>query len=141
MPDDKVFADTNILIYAYDLSAGEKHKIAKGIVMDLWDSGLGLLSTQVLQEFFVTVTQKIPKPLNVKAAQGIVRDFLKWDVVVNNGESILEAIEIQKQHGFSFWDSMIIEAAIRGGAAILLTEDLSHGQVINDLKIKNPFLG
>ena len=89
MTEDKVFLDTNIIIYAYDLTAGEKHKIAKKIVLDLWNSGLGIISTQVLQEFFVIATQKIPKPLDIKIAKEIMRDLLKWNVVVNDGESIL----------------------------------------------------
>jgi len=139
MPDDKVFLDTNIIIYAYDLTAGEKHKIAKKIVLDLWDSGLGTISTQVMQEFFVTATQKIPKPLGTKLAKEIMRDLLKWNVVVNDGESILEAVNILLRYNYSFWDSMIIEAAIKSGAGILLTEDLSDGQIINGVTIKNPF--
>jgi len=94
MKGDKTFLDTNVIIYAYDASAGRKHEIAKQIVMDLWASGLGVVSTQVLQEFFVNVTRKIPKPLDVTLAKDIVADFLKWTVVVNDGESILGAIEI-----------------------------------------------
>ena len=96
-------------------------------------------STQVLQEFFVNVTKRIPKPLDVKSAKEIISDYLKWDVIVNNGEDILEAIEIQSQYKYSFWDSLIICAAKKGGAILLLTEDLSDGQIINDLTIKNPF--
>lgn len=139
MKGDKVFLDTNIIIYAYDLSAGEKHKKAKKIFVELWDSGLGVISTQVLQEFFVNVTQKIPKTLDKRLAKDIVSDLLKWDVVVNDGESIIEAIEILLRYGYSFWDSLIIEAAIRSDAIALLSEDLSHGQIINGLTIKNPF--
>lgn len=139
MRGDKVFLDTNIILYAYDISAGEKHQISKKIVLDLWDSGLGVISTQVLQEFFVNVTQKIPKPLDKKLARDIVSDFLKWNVVINDGESILEAVEILLRYGYSFWDSLIIEAAIRGGAGALLSEGLTHGQTINGVAIENPF--
>ncbi|MBS3819955.1 PIN domain-containing protein [bacterium] len=140
MPEDKVFLDTNIIVYAYDISAGEKHETARKIIIDLWDSGLGLVSTQVLQELFVTVTQKIPGPLDIKLAKEIVNDLLKWEVVVNDGDDILEAIEIQSEHNYSFWDSMIIQAAVRGGANILLTEDLDHGLTIEGITIQNPFL-
>jgi predicted nucleic acid-binding protein len=139
MTGDKVFLDTNIIIYAYDASAGEKHHIAKKIFAELWDSGLGVVSTQVLQEFFVTITHKIPKTLDKRLAKDIVSDLLKWDVVVNDGESIIEAIEILLRYGYSFWDSLIIGAAIRGGAGVLLSEDLSHGQIIHGVTIKNPF--
>jgi len=139
MPGDRVFVDTNVIIYAYDISAGYKHEAARKIMADLWDSGSGVLSTQVLHEFFVGVTQKMPAPISMELAKGIVTDFLKWDVVINDGESILNAIEIHKKYKYSFWDSMIIEAAVKGGCSVLLTEDLSAGQRINGVEIKNPF--
>ncbi len=97
MRGDKIFLDTNIIIYAYDLSNKEKHGKAVEIIEELWASGHGVVSTQVLQEFFFNVTKKIPHPLDVKAALEIIKDFLKWDVVVNNGDSIVEAIEIYQK--------------------------------------------
>ena len=139
MPEDKAFIDTNIIIYAYDVTAGKKHETARTIITDLWDSGLGVISTQVLQEFFVNVVQKIPKPVDKQQAKEIVRDFLKWNVVVNTGDSIVDAIDICLRFEYSFWDSMIIEAAIKGGAAVLISEDLQDGQVISGVTIKNPF--
>ena len=137
----KAFLDTNIIIYAYDTSAGDKHQKARDLLTGLWESGLGMVSTQVLQEFHVTVTRKIPKPLDLTTAREIIADFLTWDVVVNDGDAILKAIDVQEKHGFSFWDSMVIAAAIAGGAAILLTEDLSGGQKIGGVEIRNPFAG
>lgn len=139
MPEGKTFIDTNIILYAYDVTAGRKHQIAGEILSDLWNSGLGLVSTQVLQEFFVHVVQKIPKPLDPRQAQEIVKDFLKWRVIINTGDSILEAIAICLKYGSSFWDSLIIESAIRGDAAVLISEDLQDGQVIGGGTIKNPF--
>ena len=139
MPEDKAFIDTNIIIYAYDVTAGKKHETARTILTDLWDSGLGVISTQVLQEFFVSVVQKIPKPIDKQQAKEIVRDFLKWHLVVNTGDSIIDAIDICLRFGYSFWDSMIIEAAIKGGAAILISEDLQDGQVVSGVTIRNPF--
>ena len=140
MPENKIFIDTNIIIYAYDVTAGKKHKTAGNIMSDLWNSGLGVISTQVLQEFFVNVVQKIPKPIDKQQAREIVRDFLKWHVVVNTGDSIVEAIDICLKFGYSFWDSMIIEAAIKGGAAVIISEDLQDGQVVSGVTIRNPFL-
>jgi predicted nucleic acid-binding protein len=137
----KTFLDTNILIYAYDTSAGDKHQKARYLLTGLWESGLGMVSTQVLQEFHVTVTRKIPKPLDLATAREIIADFLTWDVVVNDGDAILKAIDVQEKHRFSFWDSMVIAAAITGGAAVLLTEDLSDGQKIGGVEIRNPFAG
>jgi predicted nucleic acid-binding protein len=138
MPEDRIFVDTNILIFAYDATAGQKHAIASDILADLWNAGLGVVSTQVLQEFFVNVVQKIQRPVDIRLAKDIVKDLLKWHVVVNNGESILEAIDIHKRYGYSFWDAMIIAAAIKGGA-FLMTEDLQDGQTIGGVSIKNPF--
>ena len=139
MPDDKTFIDTNIIIYAYDVTAGEKQKTAGNILADFWNSGLGVISTQVLQEFFVNVVQKTPKPIDKQQAKEIVRDLLKWHVVVNSGDSIIDAINICIKYGYSFWDSMIIEAAIKGSASVLISEDLQDRQVIDGVTIKNPF--
>jgi predicted nucleic acid-binding protein len=140
MKDDKVFLDTNIIVYAYDTSAGEKHEKAVKIMEGLWDSGHGIISSQVLQEFFVNVTRKIANPLDVITAKEIVKDFLKWKIVIIDGEIILEAIDIYSKYKYSFWDSMIIASAIEGGARAILSEDLSDMQLIKGLTIKNPFL-
>jgi predicted nucleic acid-binding protein len=140
MPEDKIFLDTNIIIYAYDRSAGKKHSRARDILLDLWDSGLGVISTQVLQEFFVNVTQKIPNPLDKGTARDIVSGLLKWDIVVNDGETILEGIDIHLRYNYSFWDSLIIGAALRSEASILFSEDLADGQVIQGVRITNPFI-
>lgn len=139
MNGDKVFVDTNIIVYAYDRDAGKKYQIASKLVKDLWHSGLGVLSTQVLQEFFVTVTNKISPPLDIVKATGIVKNLSKWNVIVNDVNILLAAIEIHEEHKYSFWDSMIIAAAIKGGAKALLSEDLSDNQEIEGLIIKNPF--
>lgn len=139
MPEGKMFIDTNIMIYAFDVSAGKKHQVASHILSDLWNSGLGVLSTQVLQEFYVNVVQKIQKPIDQKMAKEIIRDLMKWHVVVNNGDSILDAIDISEKYGYSFWDSLIIEAALTGGVSVLLSEDLQHGQIISGVTISNPF--
>jgi len=140
MIDDWAFVDTSILVYAYDITAEEKHKTAAEIITGLWETGKGIISTQVLQEFYVTVVQKIPNPIDDEKAAGIIRDMLNWKLIVNDGFTILDAINIQKRYQLSFWDSLILEAAISGGADILLSEDLSHQQIIENVQIKNPFL-
>lgn len=139
MQGDRVFVDTNVLIYAHDTSAGIKHDKAQRIITELWESGQGLLSTQILQEFFVSVTAKIPKPLNIDRAKEIVEYFLRWNIVINDGESMLKAIDIHKRYHYSFWDSLVIQAAIKGNATLLLSEDLTEGQIIHEVRIKNPF--
>lgn len=139
MSENRIFVDTNILVYAYDLSAGAKHDTAQYILSELWNSGRGLLSTQVLQEFFVAITGKVTKPLDWRKAANIVEDLLSWDLVVNDGASILQAAAIQARYRVSFWDALILHAALRGGAQILLSEDFSSGTFIEGLLIKNPF--
>ena len=141
MKGDKVFLDTNLLLYAYDAGSSAKHAVAVRILEDLWKSGNGILSTQVLQEFFVSVTKKIPKPLSVAVGREIVEDFLKWKIVLVEGRTILRASDLhEKQPKYAFWDSLVIQSAIEGGARWLLSEDLRDGQRIGDLTIRNPFL-
>ena len=88
---DKYFVDTNILMYAHDTAAGAKHERARALVEDLWRNRSGVLSTQVLQELCVNLRHKAGRPLDTKATRDIVTDYLSWQVVVNGGESILEA--------------------------------------------------
>src|SRR5215204_1274317 len=95
MSEDKIFVDTNILVYAYDNTAGRKHEIATALVSDLWQTGAGASSTQVLQEFYVTVTRKIQKPASFTIAREIVSDLLKWDIFLIDGQCILESIDLQ----------------------------------------------
>jgi predicted nucleic acid-binding protein len=140
MSENKIFLDTNIIVYAFDSSAKKKHEIAKQILIDLWNSGRGLLSTQVLQEYYVTVTQKIPKPLVQDLAVQTIKDLLHWDVVINDGDAIIQSIDIQTTYKFSFWDSMIIQAAIKGGAELILSENLDSNCKICGVTIKNPFV-
>jgi predicted nucleic acid-binding protein len=139
MNDANVFVDTNILVYAYDASAGAKHDVAMKIMRELWDSGRGTISMQVLQEFFVTVTSKIAKPLDIKTARDVVRDLIKWNPILVNGDIIINAIDIHSASRYSFWDSLIIAAAIEAGVDTLYSEDLSDKQRIKNITIKNPF--
>lgn len=138
MKGDRFFVDTNILVYSYDISAGEKHAAAKDVLNELWETGNGLVSTQVLQEFFVTVTRKIFKPMDAAVAKEIVKDLLKWKVVTVSGGLIVDAIELQQKYKYSFWDSLIIASGIHGGASTILSEDLSDKQKIKGVVIKNP---
>jgi len=135
----KTFVDTNILIYAYDLDAGEKHKTANSILVELWKADGGTISTQVMQEFYVNVTRKIPQPLSPAQARGILRSYAAWHVEVITPDVILLGTEIQERNTISFWDAMIVSTAFQAGATTILSEDLSHGQVIEGITIRNPF--
>lgn len=134
----KVFLDTNILIYAYDVDAKDKHLISNKIVKKLWESNKGVLSTQVLQEFYVTVTKKIVKPITSNNARNIIRTYLSWDIIVITPVSVILASEISERNCISFWDAMIVEAAKEAGADRILTEDLNSGQIIEGILIENP---
>ncbi len=136
---DKTFVDTNILVYAHDRDAGHKHEIARKVVSELWESRLGLLSTQVLQEFYVTLTRKIHVPLDKPTTRRILKNYFTWEVVINDPPVILQASEIEETHKISFWDALIVSAAFLKNAATILTEDLNHGQVIEGIEINNPF--
>lgn len=136
---DKYFVDTNILMYAHDSSAGEKHQRAKALVEELWRDRTGVVSTQVLQELSVNLRKKVRQPLDAKATRDIVADYLTWQVIVNGGESILEAIDLESRYQISFWDALVVQAAQASGAEILYSEDLSHGQAYGAVRVHNPF--
>jgi len=134
------FVDTNVLVYAEDRDAGSKHTIARELVTDLWHSGEGVLSIQVLQEFFVNVTRKVSRPLALEDAFAIVEQYLTWRVVENTGDLLLGGIRLASTLKISFWDALMVQAARVANCDRLWTEDLNHGQRIGDLVIVNPFL-
>ena len=140
MNGDKIFLDTNIVVYAHDVSAGHKHEVSRNIMFELWEQRRGVLSTQVLQEFFHVATTKIIHPLNVQTAKEVMEFLLKWNMVVNDGNCVLDAIDIHQKHKYSFWDSLIVASARKGGSVLLLSEDFNDGQMIGELTIKNPFV-
>jgi len=136
---NRQFVDTNILVYAHDISAAEKHTIAKTLVSEIWRSGNGCLSIQVLQEFYVTVTQKVRKLLSPENASRIIADLSFWHVHAPDATDVLRAIEIQQRYKISFWDAMIIQSAKVFGDAIIWSEDLNPGQAYERVKVVNPF--
>ena len=135
---DRYFVDTNILMYAHDTSAGPKHERARAIVEELWRDRTGVVSTQVLQELSVNLRRKAGRPLDTKATRELVVDYLTWQVVVNGGDSILEALDLETRYQISFWDALVLQAAQASGAAILYSEDLSHGQTYGSVRVINP---
>lgn len=136
---DRTFVDTNMLVYAHDQDAENKHEIARKVISELWESRLGVLSTQVLQEFYVTLTRKIPVPLDKPTARKILKNYFNWEVVINAPLIILQASEIEETHKISFWDALIVSAAFSKNASTILTEDLNHGQIIEGIEVINPF--
>jgi predicted nucleic acid-binding protein len=136
---DRTFVDTNILVYAHDADAGEKHATAAKAVAELWESRNGIISTQVLQELYVTLTRKVAMPVAGNIARRLIRNYLMWELVLNDGAIILHASEIEENYKLSFWDGLIIAAAYSKNAVVILSEDLNHGQSIEGILVHNPF--
>ena len=137
----KAFVDSNILIYAYDSTADRKHSKAVDLLQSLWKTRLGVLSVQVLQEVFVNVTRKIPKPLPAATARESVEAYRLWVFAPTGAEAVLHAIDLQARLGFSFWDSLVLASALEANCELLYSEDMQHGQIIEGrLRIVNPFL-
>ena len=133
------FVDANVLVYAFDASAGKKKTVAEQLLARLWDRGVGCLSVQVLQEFFVTVTRKVPHPLSLDEAADRVREFAAWKVFAPTAKDVLGAIALLKQSKLNFWDAMVLQAAAESECDVLWSEDLNDGQVIRGVRIRDPF--
>ena len=138
--NDKIFLDTNVLVYAYDKRSPEKQKIAQDLLLKGILNGTLSLSVQVLTEFFTVVTKKIDEPLTADEAENIIELFYIVPVVEIDYHLVRRAIYTYKQYHLSFWDSLIIAAAERAGCSRLYSEDLSHGQVYNGIPAYNPFI-
>lgn len=137
--NDDVFVDTNVLVYAHDADAGPRHAVARALIEGMWEDRSGTLSTQVLQEFYVTVTRKVARPMPRGEARQLVAAYGEWPVHRPNSADVVAASELEERHRLSFWDALIVVSASRLGVGRLLTEDLQAGQRIGDLEIVNPF--
>ena len=135
---EKYFVDTNILIYAHDRTMGPKHQRAGRLVDNLWTTGQGVISTQVLQELCVNLRRKLAHPLPANEIRSLIQDYLAWEVVVNTPASVVEALEIEVRYKISFWDALILQAAESCGATALYSEDLATGQKYGSIEVLNP---
>jgi predicted nucleic acid-binding protein len=136
--NDKTFVDTNILIYAHDVDAKAKHDVAKGVLRELWRRRTGVLSMQVLQEFYVNVTRKIASPLPKDVARAVVNSYSIWCIDATPAE-IAAAFRIEDESRIGFWDALIVASALKCGATRILSEDLNAQQTISGVQIQNPF--
>lgn len=134
----RTFVDTNVLIYAHDVDAGQKHEIARNVVRELWSEREGVLSMQVLQEFYVNVTRKIATPLPRVMARTIIESYRTWCVQTTT-EEITTAFRIEDEAHLGFWDALVVAAASKSGAVRLISEDLNPGQTILGVRVENPF--
>jgi len=133
------FVDTNVLLYAHDLSAGPKRAAAVALLTRLIDQQLGMLSTQVLMEFFVSATRKLPPRLDEGTAAEIVGDFGTWPVFTPGVLDILAATKLAHRYEIHFWDALIVQGAISLGADVIWSEDLNAGQRYAGVTVRNPF--
>lgn len=134
------FVDSNVLIYAHDHSAGVKRERALALLKELWEDRAGGLSIQVLQEFYVNITRKVPQPLSSDVAAQIIADLSTWQIHRPDTNDILEAIRLQTRLQFSFWDAMILTSARRLECETVWSEDLNVGQVYEGVVVRNPFV-
>jgi predicted nucleic acid-binding protein len=135
----EIFVDTSVLVYSRDAAEAEKHRKAKAWMAHLWTTRRGRLSVQVLQEFYVTVTEKLDPGLDRETARRETRSFIPWRPVTIDTRVIEGAWHVQDRHRLSWWDSLIAAAAQVAGCAYLLSEDLQDDQVLGTVRVVNPF--
>jgi predicted nucleic acid-binding protein len=138
--NDRIFVDTNVLVYAYDRSEPQKQQQALRVLDRLAVTGAGVISTQVLSEFFVAVTRKIAAPLSVGEAYDRVKNYLQsWTTLDLTGMVVLEAVRGVRDHQFNFWDAQIWAVARLNQVAVVFSEDFNVGAVIEGIRFANPF--
>jgi len=136
----KAFVDTNVLVYAYDRSKPEKQALAIEVLDQLATSQTGILSTQVLAEFFNAVTRKISTPLSLSQAYDSLSNYLEsWPVLEVTGMVVLEAARGVRDHQLNFWDSQIWAIARLNQITMVLSEDFTDGVAIEGVRLVNPF--
>ena len=138
--NDKIFVDTNILVYVRDSSESVKQIKAQKWLEFLWKNESGRLSTQVMNEYYVTVTQKLKPGLSNQQARSDLRALSVWKPLDITADLIEAAWDIQDKYQYSWWDSLIVTSALFLGCTYLLSEDMQHEHQVGDLKIINPFL-
>ncbi len=139
---DRFFIDTNIFIYSFDNSSIEKRDIARKIILEALTSGNGIISFQVLQEFLNVALRKFSKPISVSDVKAYCEDVcIPLCEIFPGNRFYLQGLEIKERTGFSFYDSLIVQAALDGGCSILYSEDMHDGLKFSGLTIVNPFKG
>ena len=133
------FVDTNILLYARDTSEPQKQPVAEALMRELWQSRSGRLSVQVLNEYFVNVTQKLKPGLTKEEAWNDVEALTEWDPLALDSELLASALVINGRYNLTWWDSLIVAAAVATDCDRILSEDLSAGQIYEGIPVVNPF--
>ena len=136
---DRSFFDTNVLLYADDESAPAKQRRARDLVAEHRRARTGVISLQVLQEYFVNVTRKLH--VDPSTARRKVELLAEFDVAAPVIADILAAVDLHRLHGFSFWDALVLRSAKQSGCRVLFSEDFQHGREIDGVTVVNPFGG
>lgn len=134
--------DTNILVYAYDISEGTKHEVSKSLLKQVWEAGGGIVCLQNLMEFFVVITQKVENPIDVTEAKTIVEDILKsdkWRVIDRDEDTFLSAIDLVSEHKIHLWDAVIGVCMKENEITEIVTENKEDFERISDIKVIVPF--
>jgi predicted nucleic acid-binding protein len=137
---EKIFVDTAILVCAHDLDAGEKRAVAEHILLQLWHDESGVLSTLVLEELYVALTGGIASPVPRRAARDLINAYQVWPVASIEPPDIVAASEIEERHRLGFRDAMIVVAARKARATLLLSERILPARQITGLEVRNPFV-
>lgn len=138
---DRVFFDTNVFVYLFDKDSPSKQARAGDLLAEHAQTGRIVLSSQVLQEFYVTVTRKLARPLSGEEALAALVHLSSFPLITSDSALILRAVHLHQKASLSFWDALIVQAALESNCRKLLSEDMQHGRRFGDLKIENPFLG
>lgn len=133
----RAFLDTHVLLYADDLDAGRKQKRARALLETALERGTGVISTQVLQEYFVNATRKLG--MEALHARARIEVYMSFEVRTIQPSDVVAAIDLQRTRPLSFWDALVVTCAAESGCRLLLSEDLQHGAVIQGVRIENPF--
>jgi predicted nucleic acid-binding protein len=134
----RAFVDTNVWVYCFDAGQPRKREMALRIIDGAGDDEL-VISTQVLQEFYVNVVRKLAQPLSEDDAEKVVRELALLPIVHLDVALVFAAVGTSRRHRLSLWDALILHAAVAGGCTRLLSEDLKHGFTFEGVTVENPF--
>lgn len=137
---DRIFLDTNVLVYSRDSTEPAKNEVASGIVVELWRNRRGVISTQVCSEYYVCVTRKLDPGLPREEAWDDLESLFAWEPIPIDTRCLRVARQVEARYQLSWWDSTIVAAASVADCAEILSEDLSHGQVYLGMPVRNPFM-
>jgi predicted nucleic acid-binding protein len=136
---DKIFVDTSVLIHAHDLDSGLKRAIAEQVLKQLWQDETGVISTQVLLEFYAALTSGSASPVPRRAARDLVHAYTVWPLITLDAADILAASDFEERYRLNFRDAQIVVAARKSGATLLLSDSLQPYRPIAGLEVQNPF--